>query len=162
MVIRHNSNRSDRTSHCAEYLRVFTNKTIAALLLVFYGIPALVGSHWHHHHSSQCDHAHDVVEQRAALSNHSCSCHHAEHVQQLDGQFVHAESPGNQLREGVAIGFADCHDSCAICAFYSLFQLDVSSKFLIDDQQPVIVVACESVSSGCSALLTETARGPPA
>ena len=136
---------------------MFYRKLIALLLLGFYGIPAALGPHWHHHGCTEpaCVSQHDnasasVVE--APKTSHQCSCHH-------HGPLKAAKQANKPLAWTEA---CDQHDGpCAICAFYASAQ-DLTLVFEFASQHELVsIIELLEPAAPSTSLSIAQARGPP-
>ncbi len=113
---------------------MFSHRFIAVCLLVLYGVPSLIGPHWHHHEISCHDCSHIAatssspeVDSECSTSSSAakfcCSGHtHADSTATVDVQLVEHSENKSAAPSWIVL---EVHDPCAICAFYAQAQSPV-------------------------------------
>ncbi len=127
---------------------MFSQRLIAWLLLVVYGLPSACGPYWHRH--DQCE-AH-ILSAQGVLPEDACGC--CAHMAERSAPSFAAGGEVSDSR--------DCdHDACAICRYYAtagaltLFALCLAPHTAVD----TAVVLREATPK--SAVLAAQPRGPP-
>lgn len=134
---------------------VFFRKLVVLMLLGFYGIPAALGPHWHHHGCS--GHAcvsHQLPVSSSVDSVHShCTCQHHAVANKSTEQKVKPQTVSEQC--------VSLDGPCAICAFYASAQ-EVPIAFEFTGQARLISsIELLDAFAPCTLTTAAQARGPP-
>jgi hypothetical protein len=134
---------------------VFYRKLITYVLLTLYGVPAVIGPHWHSH---QCD----VACELACVSLHDlcptaasnlCSCNH-DHSKSCD-------EPSSNTHLVQIVGSDTDSENCSICHFYSCTPFVGVAHSIVDRVNLVESLVVAPKSQPCSLYQIHFARGPP-
>ena len=136
---------------------VFNRKFITYVLLVLYGVPTAVGSHWHSHcdHDSgiSCNASECASQPLSEVTSHPCSCQlsHAFGASRCDSDNAHP----------IVAGDSNC-DGCSICHFYASSPFAVPEVSMHDDGSLVEALPLKRHGQLRTFLQLHLARGPPA
>lgn len=154
---------------------MFYRKFFAHLLLVLYGVPAVIGPHWHSHrdcggvdsccevatgaHASEkaidgATHCQESLSQSiGSAKEHHCNCHH-----QPDADQDHTADSVSQV---CAAHDTDC-SNCSICHFYACTPFAGLAVCSSDPRNLVEAIAVADYQQLRTIEQLHFARGPPA
>lgn len=135
---------------------LFPVRLVAICLLVLYGVPAMLGPHWHQH-DNLCSHC-DL--DRPSIAVHECQSDvpHSPHRCQHGTQSSRLPEPSKRTSSPKIVLTSD---DCVVCAFYSQAQTEdfVSTAICSGQFNERIVTQYSSTASARIAI--SYARGPP-
>ncbi len=152
---------------------MFFRKLVVLLLLGFYGVPAAIGPHWHHHRCTEhaCvshdqTHSHQAAVPAKASCHCSCEHHHAAAQNTAaNGSGRNKAVQDEQRRAPKTPAWTEAslgeHGPCAICAFYASAQSVAVSFTASCHSELVTSLALLDVSAPSTSLHEARVRGPP-
>jgi hypothetical protein len=140
---------------------LITQRFVAICLLVLYGVPAIVGPHWHHHGHACSDCNHSAADHLSGCSSTAGQdCCHSHGSPQEPSDCKPSEQSGSST-DAVALAVMQGHAACSICAFYAQAQTPLAVNLILCSGQLIALTSALSIRWVSTLGIAAQARGPP-